>query len=64
MNMEEYQFQQFVKEALIDINGKIIQLKKDVDELKKNTASKSQAETIDRKLSAILSQLKIPFFGR
>ena len=33
MNMEEYQFQQFVKEALIDINGKIIQLKKDVDEL-------------------------------
>lgn len=28
MNMEEYQFQQFVKEALIDINGKIIQLKK------------------------------------
>ena len=37
MNMEEYQFQQFVKEALIDINGKIIQLKKDVDVLKKNT---------------------------
>lgn len=35
MNMEEYQFQQFVKESLIDINGKIIQLKKDVDELKK-----------------------------
>ena len=64
MNMEEYQFQQFVKEALIDINGKIIQLKKDVDVLKKNTASKSQAETIDRKLYAILSQLKIPFFGR
>ena len=62
MNMEEYQFQQFGKESLIDINGKIIQLKKDVDVLKKNTASKSQAETIDRKLSAILSQLKIPFF--
>ena len=52
MNMEEYQFQQFVKESLIDINGKIIQLKKDVDELKKKTASKSQAEIIDRKLSA------------
>ena len=63
MNMEEYQFQQFVKEALIDINGKIIQLKKDVDELKKKKASKSQAETIDRKLSAILSHLRIPFFG-
>ena len=64
MNMEEYQFQQFVKEALIDINGKIIQLKKDVDVLKKNTASNSQADSIERKLSAILSQLKIPFFGR
>ena len=62
MNMEEYQFQQFVKESLIDINGKIIQLKKDVDELKKKTASKSQAEIIDRKLSAILSHLRIPFF--
>ena len=63
MNMEEYQFQQFVKESLIDINGKIIQLKKYVDELKKKTASKSQAEIIDRKLSAILSHLRIPFFG-
>lgn len=38
MNMEEYQFQQFVKESLIDINGKIIQLKKDVDELKKKNS--------------------------
>lgn len=64
MNMEEYQFQQYVRDALVDIDGKIIRLRKEIDELKKNTASKSQAETIDRKLSAIVSHLKIPFFGR
>ena len=63
MNMEEYQFQQYVKEALVDINWKVEQLQKDMAELKKNAVKQPQIEKVDRKLSLILSHLRIPFFG-
>lgn len=61
--MEEYQFQQYVKEALVDINWKVEQLQKDMAELKKNAVKQPQIEKVDRKLSLILSHLRIPFFG-
>ncbi len=63
MDIEEYQFKKYVCDALVDINRKVEQLQKDIVELKKNSVKQSQLEPVDRKLSAILSHLRIPFLG-